>query len=203
MKSLKNLLFGKEYDKQVAFVGLQNAGKTTLVKRIKEGTSNSSVVLNTKYVPTMGLSMETFKIGSYTEVIAADLGGQKSFIEAFWKPFVSKSAAVCFVFDSADVEKVKEAGEVLELVLSWVRPESTFLFLANKMDLPNALSLEDIIEKLGLQAKISQRPHSFGVYQCSALYGTGLEEAIRWLGEQLSKYHPESESNNTDQEAEQ
>lgn len=183
MKSLKNLLFGKEYDKQVAFVGLQNAGKTTLVKRLKDPSDES---ITKKYVPTMGLSMETFKLGQ-TEVVAADLGGQKTFRESFWKPFVSKSAAVCFVFDSADKSRVDEAGEVLQTVLDWVRPDSTFLFLANKMDLENALPLQDIISSLGLNKRIKERPHSFGVYQVSALTGAGLEEPFEWLSEQLFK----------------
>ena len=182
MKSLKNLLFGKEFDKQVAFVGLQNAGKTTLVKRLKETPSEDS----TTYVPTMGLSMERFSLGE-TEVIAADLGGQKSFRESFWKPLVEKSSAVCFVFDSADTTKVSEAGEVLETVLSWVDQNSTFLFLANKKDLEKALALEEIIEQLGLKEKIKQRPHSFGVYQMSALTGEGIEDPFEWLNEQLFK----------------
>jgi GTPase SAR1 family protein len=182
MKSLKNLLFGKEFDKQVAFVGLQNAGKTTLVKRLKESPSEDM----TTYVPTMGLSMERFSLGE-TEVIAADLGGQKTFRESFWRPIVEKSSAVCFVFDSADTDKVSEAGTVLQIVLSWVVPNSTFLFLANKEDLDNALPLEEIIEKLGLRDKIKERPHSFGVYQMSALTGEGVQEPFEWLSEQLFK----------------
>jgi ADP-ribosylation factor-like protein 8 len=183
MKSLKNLLFGKEFDKQVAFVGLQNAGKTTLVKRLKESPSEEDM---TTYTPTMGLSMERFSLGE-TEVIAADLGGQKTFRESFWKPLVEKSSAVCFVFDSADVEKVSEAGSALESVLSWCNPDSTFLFLANKKDIPDALPLEKIIEELGLKEKITQRPHSFGVYQMSALTGDGIQEPFEWLSEQLFK----------------
>ncbi|MHA1990057.1 MAG: ADP-ribosylation factor-like protein [Candidatus Hodarchaeales archaeon] len=182
MKSLKNLLFGKEFDKQVAFVGLQNAGKTTLVKRLKESPSEDM----TSYVPTMGLSMERFSLGE-TEVIAADLGGQKTFRESFWRPIVEKSSAVCFVFDSADTDKVSEAGEVLQTVLSWVGPNSTFLFLANKKDLDKALPLEEIIDKLGLKEKIKERPHSFGVYQMSALTGEGVQEPFEWLSEQLFK----------------
>ncbi|MFW9928680.1 MAG: ADP-ribosylation factor-like protein [Candidatus Thorarchaeota archaeon] len=189
-KSLKNLLFGKEYDKQVAFVGLANAGKTTIVKRLKESPQDE---LNTKYVPTMGLSMERFSLGG-TEVIAADLGGQKSFRESFWKPLVEKSSAVCFVFDSADLDKVKEAGDVLQIVLSWVLPDSTFLFLANKKDLENALELEEIIARLGLREKIKQHPHSFGVYQVSALTGEGMEESFEWLSQQLFKDHTTDET---------
>ena len=180
MKNLKNLLFGKQFEKQIAFVGLQNAGKTTLLKRLKDSPEEE---ISTKYFPTMGLSMEKIKLGG-TEVIAADIGGHKTF-RTFWEQFVSKSSAVVFVFDSVDVSKVSEAGEALDMVLGWVPSDSTFLFLANKVDLEDALPLEKIIEELGLKDKIKERPHSFGVYQISALKNIGLEEPIQWLAQQL------------------
>ena len=185
MKSLKNILFGKEFgiEKQIAFVGLFNAGKTTLVKRIK-----GEEEINSAYHPTMGLSMETFRIGPF-EVAAADLGGQKSFQESFWKPFCRKSAAIVFVFDSADEKRVDEAGEAINKVLGWIDEQCIFLFLANKMDLDDALTLEDIISKLKLKDISTTTPHPFGVYQISALTGTNLEESISWLSDQLTKYN--------------
>jgi len=188
MKSLKNILFGKEYgiEKQIAFVGLFNAGKTTLVKRIKGEDE-----IETTYHPTMGLSMETFKIGKF-EVAAADLGGQKSFQESFWRPFCEKSAAVVFVFDSADEERVDEAGEALTKVLGWISDQCIVLFLANKMDLDKALDLEEIINRLKLKDLSNNTPRPFGIYQVSALKESKLEEPINWLSNQLSKYsHPE------------
>ena len=190
MKSLKNILFGKEFgiEKQIAFVGLFNAGKTTLVKRIK-----GEEEIDTTYHPTMGLSMETFKIGTF-EVVAADLGGQKSFQESFWKPFCEGSAAVVFVFDSADEKRVDEAGIALKKVLGWIPDNCIFLFLANKMDLDNALALEEIIKKLKLKDISSKSPHPFGIYQISALMQSNLEEPISWLSEQLSKYSSQEET---------
>jgi len=185
MKSLKNILFGKEFgiEKQIAFVGLFNAGKTTLVKRIKGEDE-----ISTTYHPTMGLSMETFKIGSL-EVVAADLGGQKSFQEPFWKPFCEKSAAVVFVFDSADEQRVDEAGEAIKKVLGWITENCIFLFLANKMDLDQALGLEEIINRLKLKDISNTRPHPFGIYQVSALKESNLEDPISWLSEQLTKFN--------------
>ena len=164
MKSLKKLLFGKEFDKQISFVGLANAGKTTLVRKLKD----ENVEITEKYNPTMGLSMETFKLNSI-EVVAADLGGQKSFQDTFWKAFVSKSAAVVFVFDSADKSNVNEAGDALEKLSAWVDKKTSFLFLANKMDKEGSLKVDELIERLHLKELIVNRVHSFGVYQISAL----------------------------------
>ena len=187
VKNLKNVLFGKEFQTQISFVGLFNAGKTTIVNQLKlAGGTIEKVDEPTKYQPTMGLSMEVFKLGDL-EVVAADLGGQQSFQESFWKPFVAKSATVIFVFDSADLNRVDEASEALKKVLHWIPDHCSFLFLANKMDLDNALKLEEIIERLKLKDQIKARPHSFGVYQISALKGTNLEEPINWLVDQITK----------------
>ena len=182
MKSLKKLLFGKEFDKQISFVGLANAGKTTLVKRLKD----DSTEITETYNPTMGLSMETLTLNSI-DVVAADLGGQKSFQETFWKTFVKKSAAVVFVFDSADETNVKEAGEALEKLSGWVDKKTVFLFLANKMDKKGSLEVDKIIDRLRLKEQIVERVHSFGVYQISALLGENLDEPFEWLTEQLTK----------------
>ena len=187
MKNFKNVLFGKEFQTQISFVGLFNAGKTTLVNQLKvESGMIEKIDEPAKYQPTMGLSMEVFKLGDL-EVVAADLGGQESFQESFWKPFVSKSVSVVFVFDSADLNRVNEAGEALKKVLKWIPNNCSFLFLANKMDLKNALSLEEIIERLKLKDQMKERPHSFGVYQISALKGTNMQEPINWLVDQITK----------------
>lgn len=185
MKTKKNVLFGKEFQTQITFVGLFNAGKTTLVRQLKQeiGSDDSEP---TKYQPTMGLSMEVIKLGEI-EIAAADLGGQASFQESFWKPFVSKSSSVVFVFDSADLNRVKEAGETLKKVLEWIPNNCSFLFLANKMDIKNALKLEEIIERLNLKEQMKERPHSFGIYQISALKGTNLKEPVNWLIDQITK----------------
>ena len=198
MKNLKNVLFGKEFQTQISFVGLFNAGKTTLVKQFKL-LSGSTETIEEAYHPTMGLSMEIFKLGEL-EVVAADLGGQQSFQESFWKPFVSKSASIVFVFDSADLNRVSEAGDALKKVLKWIPDNCSFLFLANKMDLANSLKLEEIIERLKLKEQIKERPHSFGVYQISALKGTNLQEPINWLVDQIDKINKQKMKESTTQE---
>jgi small GTP-binding protein len=170
-------IFGREIENQMTFVGLANAGKTTLVKRLK-GQSDLETV------PTMGMNIETLKIGDI-EVMAADLGGQITYPTSLWEPFVSKSSGVVFVFDSADKAKVEEAGKWLKQVIQWAPEDSAFLFLANKQDLNEAMTLEKIIEALGLEREISMRPRTFAVYPCSALTGDGVDEPWQWMSERF------------------
>ena len=64
------------------------------------------------------------------------------------------------------------------------------------MDLKNALKLEEIIEQLKLKEQMKERPHSFGVYQISALKGTNIQEPINWLIDQITKLNKTNPKNN-------
>lgn len=170
-------LFGRTIESQIVFVGLANAGKTTLVKRLK-GEANLETL------PTMGMNIETLKIGDI-EVMAADLGGQPTYPSSLWEPFVSKTSGVVFVFDSADTSKIEDAGGWLKKVIKWSPEDSAFLFLANKQDLSEAMSLKEIIVLLGLEQEMAARPRTFAVYPCSALTGKGVDEPWQWMSERF------------------
>lgn len=171
-------IFDKEVSTAVAFIGLENAGKTTLVTRLKGQEPER------EYIPTMGMNIEIIQHEDL-DLLAVDLGGQSQQRESFWENQIKKAAAVVFVFDSADPSKVEEASTWLLKAIEWARPEAAFLFLANKKDLPEAMPLEKIIETLQLRSVMSQRPHSFAVHQISALYNDGVEEAWKWLIERV------------------
>ncbi|UCG89521.1 MAG: GTP-binding protein [Candidatus Heimdallarchaeota archaeon] len=172
-------LFGREIENQIAFVGLANAGKTTLVKRLKGDDDLETV-------PTMGMNIETLKIGDI-EVMAADLGGQATYPTSLWKPFVSDASGIVFVFDSADRSKVENAGKWLKNVIQWAPEDSAFLFLANKQDLTEAMTLERIIHTLELEKEMAARPRTFAVYPCSALTGEGVEEPWQWMSDRFRR----------------
>ncbi len=169
-------LFGKDVDVSVTFVGLSNAGKTTLVRRLK-----GEAPISTEYLPTMGLNIEMIETPDGLDVMAVDLGGQSQFMAGLWEPFVRKSRGIVFVFDSADKSKVEEAGVWLKRVIGWTSEESAFLFLANKQDLEQAMSLEEIIEALDLKDVMMERPRTFAVHPVSALLNQGVKEAWEWL----------------------
>ncbi|MFW9997957.1 MAG: ADP-ribosylation factor-like protein [Candidatus Odinarchaeota archaeon] len=174
-------LFGKDIITQITFVGLAGAGKTTFIKQLKDEQE-----IETTYSPTMGMNLETIKLGDM-EVLAADMGGQRSFVDSVWEPFVTKSVGVVFVFDAAAYKSRELASRYLKKVINWTAENAVLLFVANKMDLQEAADLETIVEDLRLSDIIAARPHSFGVYQTSALYGTNVHIAWNWLAERVSK----------------
>uniref|UniRef100_A0A3B3DAN2 ADP-ribosylation factor 5 n=1 Tax=Oryzias melastigma TaxID=30732 RepID=A0A3B3DAN2_ORYME len=62
--------------------------------------------------------------------------------------------------------------------------DAVLLVFANKQDLPNALSVSELADKLGLQALRNKTWH---IEATCATQGTGLYEGLDWLSRELSK----------------
>ncbi|MFW9915866.1 MAG: ADP-ribosylation factor-like protein [Candidatus Thorarchaeota archaeon] len=179
-KTPETLIFGREVEQKITFVGLTGAGKTTLLRTIKGAQPDVHIH------PTLGMDLEVVRIGD-REYLACDMGGQIGFAMSMWKPHLANSHGVLFVFDSANPTKVQEARHWLNQTLKWIRSDAVLLFLANKKDLKEAMSLEDIVSRLDLTKIMTKRPHTFAVYHISALYNDGVNEAMNWLNERTSR----------------
>ncbi|XP_054243641.1 ADP-ribosylation factor 4 isoform X2 [Indicator indicator] len=90
-----------------------------------------------------------------------------------------------FVVDSNDRERIAEAASVLQKMLEEDELQDAVLLLfANKQDLPNAMAISEMTDKLGLQAL---RSRTWYVQATCATQGTGLYEGLDWLSNELSK----------------
>lgn len=112
-----------------------------------------------------------------------DIGGQDK-IRALWRHYFVGVNAVIYVVDSADRERIAESQEELQKILQETELRGcSLLVLANKMDLPNAMSVGDVTSALGL-VDIKSRP--WHVQPCIATTATGLNEGLEWLAKQLA-----------------
>ncbi|KAL6066636.1 GTP-binding protein SAR1b, variant 2 [Balamuthia mandrillaris] len=115
---------------KILFVGLDNAGKTTLLCLLSQDIIRS-------YPPTMHPQMDTVHIGKAT-FKAFDLGGHRN-ARSFWKHYVEVDAVV-FMVDAMDRDRFEEAKEELNGVLSSdVFLHVPILVLGNKIDNPRAV----------------------------------------------------------------
>lgn len=92
-----------------------------------------------------------------------------------------------FVVDSNDGTRLKEARDELWKILE--SPElngAVILVLANKQDLPNALSSDEVASGLEL-SKITNHP--WHVQATCATTGSGLDEAFDWLADRIREKH--------------
>lgn len=91
--------------------------------------------------------------------------------------------AVVFVVDAADRGRMCAAREALYKILSVSELRETILLVfANKKDLDGALSVNDIIAQLGLNALSWQKWH---ILPTCSLTGEGLEEGLRWISRNI------------------
>ncbi|HUX98011.1 MAG TPA: ADP-ribosylation factor-like protein [Candidatus Deferrimicrobium sp.] len=126
--------------KKVSVMGLPGVGKSSLIKLL----SDQSVPH--EYVPTVGIDFGDTKIGNF-KVSLWDLGGQDQF-RFMWDSFVPGSSTILLVTDStiAGVQKTKE------LVAKYSNFKGAkLLVIANKQDLPGALSPSEVESILGAE----------------------------------------------------
>lgn len=125
-------------------MGLQNAGKTSLVNVLTTGSFAEDMM------PTVGFNMRKVTRGGIT-IKLWDLGGQTRF-RSMWERYCRGVQAIVFVVDSGDLEGLEAARDELHELLS--KPSLSgipLLILGNKNDLPEALSVADLTQKLELQ----------------------------------------------------
>lgn len=158
---------------QVLLLGLDNAGKSTLLYKLKHNTCVSTV-------PTIGFNVEMLEARKNRRKIAItiwDVGGQGN-MRDHWPNFYQNAGAIVFVVDSADQERLNEAQRELERTLrnDELRGRPLIL-LANKQDVDGALNVTEMKDRFNMR-KICQERDCF-VQPCSASTGFGVEEAFK------------------------
>ena len=155
---------------RVLILGLDNAGKTTILYKLQMGE-----VVTT--VPTIGFNVETVQYKSLRFQVW-DLGGQTS-IRPYWRCYYQNTNAIIYVVDSADTERMGISKQELVTMLEEEElKDAVLMVFANKQDLPNAMTADVIAEKLGLS---SLKCRQWAIFKTSAIKGDGLYEGLDWL----------------------
>ncbi|KAM6914213.1 ARF GTPase 2a isoform 1-T2 [Lycodopsis pacificus] len=173
--SLFKNMFGKK-EMRILMVGLDAAGKTTILYKLKLGEIVTTI-------PTIGFNVETvsYKNISFT---VWDVGGQDK-IRPLWRHYFQNTEGIIFVVDSNDKERVGEAkDELMRMLAEDELNEAALLVFANKQDLPNAMNSAEVTEQLGLQ---TLRRRDWYIQATCATGGDGLYEGLDWLSTQLKK----------------
>ena len=115
---------------------------------------------------------------SLTCSFTQDLGGQTS-IRPYWRCYYANTAAVIFVIDSTDIERLGTASEELAAMLNEEElRDAALLVFANKQDQPGARGAGEISEALQL-GELKDR--NWSIVACSAVDGRGINEGMDWL----------------------
>jgi small GTP-binding protein len=159
---------------KIIILGMQNAGKTTILYRLSLGQL-------VKTTPTIGSNVEELTYNN-VKFQAWDLGGQES-TRSVWDVYYMNTDAIVYVIDSIDDEYYEESKiQFHKMLTNPALKNATILIFANKQDLPGAKTVNKLIEDYGFD-KI--KSHVWHIQSCSALKGEGLVTGIKWLSEQL------------------
>jgi ADP-ribosylation factor related protein 1 len=161
----------------ILIVGLDRAGKTTLLERLKALLAGGPGPDATRAVPTVGLNIGRAELGGAT-VVFWDLGGQSG-LRGIWEKYYAEAHALVFVVDASDAARFGEAKAALDRALGHRDlVGAPLLVVANKSDAPGAAGAAELKERLGL-GRTDTRP--LDVAPASALLGDGVGAAAAWV----------------------
>lgn len=175
--SEKIMALFKEKELELCVVGLNNAGKTTLISLLATGSAPAMEAL-----PTIGLNVVTYKTPNEGVVIKMwDLGGQENY-RAEWTRYARGCNVIVFVVDAADSARFAEAKQELHRLLEDPQlSKIPLLVCANKIDLNPHASESELVQALNLDYITDQ---TWVVFPISALRGTNIQQVAEWLVKQ-------------------
>merc|ERR1711935_15411 len=175
-------LFGRLFAKKemrILMVGLDAAGKTTILYKLKLGEIVTTI-------PTIGFNVETVEYKNISFTVW-DVGGQDK-IRPLWRHYFQNTQGLIFVVDSNDRERIDgdngAKDELHRMLQEDELRDAVLLIFANKQDLPNAMSASELTEKLGLNELRNRRWY---IQATCAVQGNGLYEGLDWLSTELAK----------------
>lgn len=177
MKKSTSSSFSKLFSKKemrILILGLDNAGKTTILYKMKQEE-------NIPMIPTVGFNVETLKI-KRCRLNVWDVGGQDK-IRPLWRHYFAGTHVLIFVVDSNDRDRIEEARqEFLRIINDKEMQNTVILVIANKSDMLNAMSSNEVAEKLKL---LKLKDRVWNVQSTCATTGQGLQEAFMWAIQQI------------------
>ncbi|KAL5508369.1 hypothetical protein ACEPAF_6869 [Sanghuangporus sanghuang] len=172
VSSLASLVgWKKDQDVRILMLGLDSAGKTTILYRLQIGEVVSTI-------PTIGFNVETVQFKNIKFQVW-DLGGQSS-IRPYWRCYFPNTAGIIYVIDASDRARLDTSRtELLTMLAEDELRGVPLLVFANKQDLPDALGPDEVSDRLGLAG--AEKGRQWSVHGSCATEGKGLEEGLDWL----------------------
>ncbi|XP_043853101.1 ADP-ribosylation factor-like protein 14 [Dromiciops gliroides] len=167
---------------RVLLLGLDFSGKSTILYKLKHNKDFMTI-------PTIGFNVEMIEMEKNIYFTVWDVGGQKH-MRSFWSHYCENTDVLVYVVDSSDHQHLEDSRREFELILKNEHIKHVpVVLLANKQDLPGALTAEDVTRKFKMKKNCGDR--DWYVQPCCATSGDGLAEGF-WKVTQFIKSYTKS-----------
>lgn len=157
-------------DVNIIMIGLDNAGKTTIMYKLK---LNETI----ETVPTISFNHEVVKYKNI-EFKIWDLAGQDNF-RKYWKSYYQGTKAIIYVVDSSDKDRIQQSKIEFDNVINEDSLKGVpIAVFANKSDIKDSMTPNEISEVLQLN---SIKDRSFSIFKTSATKEFGIKEGMNWI----------------------
>jgi len=175
MSKVWERMISSKKEMRILMVGLDAAGKTTILYKLKLGE-----VVTT--IPTIGFNVESVEYKNINFTVW-DVGGQDK-IRKLWRYYYQNTQGLIFVIDSNDRDRIEDAREeLMQMLADDEMRNAVLLVFANKQDLPDSMSASEVSQKLGLH---NMRNRQWFIQSACATTGDGLYEGLDWMSRTLA-----------------
>jgi ADP-ribosylation factor protein 1 len=162
--------------KRILLLGLDGAGKTSILYKVK---LNENILT----IPTVGFNVETVSPCKGVNFTVWDVGGQYK-IRQLWRYYFQNSQGLIYVVDSSDTLRFAESSEELHAIMNNDEMRDVpVVVIANKQDLPNAVSCGEMASKLGLD----KLKNKWFIQSACAVTGEGIYEGMERMGQMVKE----------------
>ncbi|KAI3351426.1 hypothetical protein L3Q82_020281 [Scortum barcoo] len=156
---------------QVLVLGLDGAGKTSLLQHLASGGPEQDVQ------PTQGFNAVSINREDL-HVEFLEIGGKED-LRPYWQRYMSKALLLVFVVDSSSPQRFPLAKTHLHYELLAADPRLPLMVLANKQDLPGSCSITDLHDALSLSEVGDRRLFLIGTHvkKGEAELSSGVQDA--------------------------
>ncbi|KAE9551307.1 hypothetical protein FO519_005487 [Halicephalobus sp. NKZ332] len=181
----------KKDEYSIAILGLDDAGKTTFLERVKSIFNATPMVDPNRIWPTVGMNIGKI---DHTKIQLNfwDVGGQSD-LQVLWEKYISECHAIIFIVDGSNEERLIESEEAFRKVVAFERVrELPLLILLNKCEKqisegPELLRLRQEFAESRNGDVSTEEAAELAIMSISALQGSNVEKAVKWLAEAVKR----------------
>ena len=162
---------------KILFIGLDGVGKTTIITKLKDLKDGEVVEI----FPTPFINCKRVKYEN-KDINCIEVSGLRRY-RKIWKNFYDEVDGIMFVIDSSDLSRMKIVKELIQEMDKDINKMMPVVFLVNKQDLENCLSVDQV--KNFIELDRFDTNFVWKLVRTISYTGLGIKEGIDFITSEL------------------